>query len=320
MAIMRITVDSFRSGVGFSACLGQRSAVSVSRTVSRTMRCSIQPAPFLQTGLVVKRTLYTTSPKRNDHVSTTESASPSTPSATSDKDASILATYSAPLAKTFVRLKIFSLSSLAAAIALTPALLLAPAEVGWAGRIGLCFTALATSGASTAIFAWIGKPYVGTMRLLAPEVARLSLQRDVTDPVGTASATAGTPATGITLDAKPAIEAITTDWRLRKLRTTIYEPSLIRPTSRPLATWELTAKPPALAQEKPASAVTSADSMAPATKLIAATRVVKGGKLVGRWWASWPVPGQAGQCMEEGSVIRHYSIHEELLDDEWRVL
>ena len=78
-------------------------------------------------------------------------------------DTRVLATYEGPLSATFRRLKLFSLGSLALASVLTPVLLLAPGEISMAGRVGLCITALATSGVSTALIAWIGTPYVGTM-------------------------------------------------------------------------------------------------------------------------------------------------------------
>ncbi|PWN37495.1 uncharacterized protein FA14DRAFT_159524 [Meira miltonrushii] len=230
-----------------------------------------------------------------------------------DVGPSILATYSAPLSKTFVRLKIFSLSSLAAAITLTPALLLAPAEIGWSGRIGLCITALATSGASTAIFAWIGKPYVGSMRLLSPSIANQSLQKDCKEMIGKTSNQTSL-LNGIDLSiSKPALQTITIDWRLRKLQTTIYEPDLIRPTSRPLATWELASKAP-IPQD------IDENCPFPITRLVASTRMEKNDELVGRYWATWQAPKLAGDCTQEGNIIRHYSIHEELLGDDWRVL
>lgn len=226
---------------------------------------------------------------------------------------SVLATYSAPLSKTFIRLKIFSLSSLAAAIALTPALLFAPAEIGWSGRIGLCITALITSGASTAIFAWIGKPYVGSMRLLSPITANQALQNDCKEMIGKKNDKESL-LKGLDLSiSKPALQAITTDWRLRKLQTTIYEPDLIRPTSRPLATWELASKAPIPQDIDQLSSY-------PITRLVASTRMEKNNELIGRYWATWNAPKLAGDCTQEGNIIRHYSIHEELLGDDWRVL
>jgi hypothetical protein len=233
-----------------------------------------------------------------------------------DQADSILATYSAPLAKTFVRLKLFSLGSLTLATALSPLLMLAPADIGYAGRIGLCLTALATSGASTALLAWIGKPYVSQMNLLSGPASRVQLARDLPegDDVLTKVALSG--------EQKPAIQAYTTDWRLQKLQTTVYEPALFRPTSRPFATWELPVTPPSMALQAQAGVQS-------VTRLVAATRNVKTDQVIGRWWARWTrdTPTKEGsiwvsdgQCTEEGKVIRHFSIHENLLDEDWQVL
>lgn len=219
----------------------------------------------------------------------------------------VLADYKAPLAKTFYRLKLFSLSSLCAAIGLTPALLFAPAEVGLAGRVGLCATALATSGASTAIFAWIGKPYVGGMRLLTEGATGAMHSKDAKDaalPVSDSMARLELH------KSSPAIEALTTDWRLRKLRTIIYEPSLIRPTSRPLATWELALTPPA----------NEDGQHFPITKLVAATHLAKTGQLIGRQWVTWPQKSVPGRSTVQGNLVRHFTIHEELLDEKWKIL
>lgn len=245
-------------------------------------------------------------------------STPSTESIESEKGTSstILATYSAPLAKTFVRLKLFSLSSLTLATALSPVLMLAPAEIGYAGRAGLCVAALATSGSSTALLAWIGKPYVSEMKLLSGPATRAHLIRDL--PEGDADLSK----MALSGEEKPAIQAHTTNWRLQKLQTIVYEPSLFRPTSRPFATWELPVTPPSMAlQAQP--------GVQSVTRLVAATRNVKTDKVIGRWWARWTRDTLSkegaewrsdGLCTEEGKVIRHFSIHENLLDEDWQVL
>lgn len=272
------------------------------------------PSKFIKPEAVpsIKSTSFHTS-SRSFSQTTVKDDSNIHPQPTKDVRTGILATYSAPLSKTFVRLKIFSLSSLAAAITLTPALLFAPAEIGWSGRIGLCITALATSGASTAIFAWIGKPYVASMRLLSPSTANESLQKDCKDLIAKTNKTALQTNKPDLQTNKPALQTITTDWRLRKLQTTIYEPDLIRPTSRPLATWELASKAPSPQD-------IDEHSPFPITRLVASTRMEKSDELVGRYWATWQAPKVAGDCTQEGNIIRHYSIHEELLGDDWRVL
>jgi hypothetical protein len=229
---------------------------------------------------------------------------------------SILATYQAPLAKTFFRLKLFSLSSLTLATALSPVLMLAPAEIGYAGRLGLCVAALATSGSSTALLAWIGKPYVAEMKLLSGPASRAKLIRDL--PEGDADLSK----VALSGEERPAIQAYTLNWRLQKLQTIVYEPSLFRPTSRPFATWELPVTPPSISLQAQPGVNT-------VTRLVAATRNVKTDKIIGRWWARWTRDTLSkegsewrsdGLCTEEGKVIRHFSVHENLLDEDWQVL
>jgi hypothetical protein len=122
----------------------------------------------------------------------------------------------------------------------------------------------------------------------------------------------------------PAIQVLTLNWRLQRLKTTIYEPSFIRPTKRPFATWELPNSPPSLSldgEEGKESQVI--------TRMIAATRDAKTDQVIGRWWARWTRDTLSkdgntwksdGHCSEEGKVIRHFSVHEELLDEDWQVL
>ncbi|CAO1625805.1 unnamed protein product [Parajaminaea phylloscopi] len=204
------------------------------------------------------------------------------------------------MASTFFRLKMFSMGSLVLASAFTPVFLLAPAELGMSGRVGLALTALATSGVSTGIVGWIGSPYVGRMTLEAQPDA----------PLG-----------------PPAIVANTLTWRLKPLQTTIYEPSLIRPTSRPFANWELPQNPGA--GTVLSSIQDSSDEVQKV--LVAETRNLKTGSLVGQWWAE-TVPGaksapanggkfaQDVRCVGVGKPVRHFQVHEELLGEDWRIL
>ena len=191
-----------------------------------------------------------------------------------------LAEYEGPLARTFTRLKLFSVGSLGLASTLSPVILLAPGDISLAGRIGLATTAMATSGVSTALIAWIGQPYVGRMRLIAA-------------PKESGS---------------PCIEADTVSWRLQPQITTIFDPSFIRPTSRPFATWELTNTPPAATQT--------------GTRVVAETVDVKTGKVVGQWIAKYTDEAGVvrGSVETIGKPVRYFNVHEELLDDSWRVL
>lgn len=211
----------------------------------------------------------------------------------------MLATYEGPLARTFTRLKLFSLGSLGMASVLTPVLLLAPGEISLAGRIGLCITALATSGVSTVLIAWIGTPYVGTMRLL---------QRPHQQ--------------------QPVMELNTVSWRLKPQRTLVYEPTFLRPTSRPFAAWEITNNPPAMK-------IGAEDAVV--EKKIAETFDVKTGDSLGSWLVTYSpetktkdVEGKGGaekvewkavgKVQVRGKPTRYFNVHEELLDEDWQVL
>ena len=195
----------------------------------------------------------------------------------------VLATYEGPLARTFTRLKLFSLGSLALASVLTPVLLLAPGEISMAGRVGLCITALATSGVSTALIAWIGTPYVGSMRLLA------------------------------TPQRQHVMELNTLDWRLRRRTTLVYEPSFLRPTSRPFAAWELSNNAPAPAQVPEAEI----------TKQVAETIDDKSGTSKGTWAVTYAPAAEGGasaKVVVKGKPTRYFNVHEELLGEDWQVL
>ncbi|PWZ03359.1 hypothetical protein BCV70DRAFT_204149 [Testicularia cyperi] len=217
-----------------------------------------------------------------------------------------LASYEGPLARTFTRLKVFSLASLGMASVLTPVLLLAPGEISMAGRIGLCITALATSGVSTALIAWIGTPYVGTMRLLASQA---SSGKD-----SKAANHADAEDTGVVL------ELNTVSWRLRPQRTLVYDATMLRPTSRPFAAWELTNSPPS---------ITLPEDQEEATKLVAETFDVKSGNSIGKWLVKYSSQTQEkqgdtwkakGVSQIIGKPTRYFNVHEELLGEDWQVL
>ncbi|KAJ1034557.1 hypothetical protein NDA18_001413 [Ustilago nuda] len=218
-----------------------------------------------------------------------------------------LATYTGPLASTFTRLKLFSLGSLGLATVLTPILLLAPGEISLAGRVGLCITALATSGVSTALIAWIGTPYVGTMRLLQPSGTR-SLGEIRKEE-----------------DEKVVMELNTVSWRLKRQKTLVYEPHFLRPTSRPFASWEITNSPPPLA-------LSQAEGKE-VVKKVAETFDWKTGASLGVWSVKYTRQAQQkgqGEAAEPYKMVaktevagkpnRYFNVHEELLGQDWQVL
>ncbi|KAE8209437.1 hypothetical protein CF327_g6574 [Tilletia walkeri] len=276
---------------------------------------------------------FSTSPSPRTPPST--QPSPASQDQDQDHKEDVLATYTGPLHKTFRRLKLFSLSSLVFASALTPYLLLGPGSLDTFGRVALVITALSASSASTALISWIGKPYVGTLNLVRRQQSSLKEQQ-YTDPLPPSD---------------NQLVAYTTSWRLQPLRTTIYQPAYIRGTSRPFAQWQLAATPPALPISDPALYSSSSK----VRSLIAETRKDRTGDLVGQYWVEWrpdalskspapaptPAPSQdadqeqpeptqpegeagawrmEGICKIEGKPLRHFNVHEELLDDEWRVL
>ncbi|PWN23891.1 hypothetical protein BCV69DRAFT_279800 [Microstroma glucosiphilum] len=218
----------------------------------------------------------------------------------------VLATYTGPMAATFYRLKLFSLGSLTLASAFTPVFLLAASDLSLAGRLGLSATAIVTSVVSTALVAWIGKPYVGRMSLM--------------------------PAPADGKGQEPIIEAYTITWRIRTLQTRIYQPSLIRPTSRPFASWELPENPGGVFH-LPQSSSGDGSGANEDRILVSETFDAKSGKVVGKWWAE-RVAGTASnsgkgaqgefkeeaRCFAEGKPVRHFQVHEELLGEEWRIL
>ncbi|KAI0645212.1 hypothetical protein C8Q79DRAFT_1011300 [Trametes meyenii] len=193
--------------------------------------------------------------------------------------------YRGPLAATFRRLKIFSLSSLTLTFALTPFIFVleTTSSVPLSGRAALAGIAMATSSVSTALVAWCGRPYVNTLRFLEPD--------------GTQAAGSGR-----------AIEMTTLTLGLHKRVTTVYDTAFLVPTSRFFATWEL-AEAFKLSQSEVESA--RAEGLIPREETIAETKTADG-KVVGRWIVSWDENG-VGACREVGQVVRHFNVHPELL-------
>ncbi|KAI0688171.1 hypothetical protein C8T65DRAFT_675118, partial [Cerioporus squamosus] len=117
--------------------------------------------------------------------------------------------YHGPLTNTYRRLKIFSLSTLSLTFALTPLIFVieTTSSVPVVARFALAGMAMAASGVSTSLVAWVGRPYVATLRWLKPEAATRSNDH------------------------------LTLAWHQRV--TTVYDTAFLVPTSRPFATWEL---------------------------------------------------------------------------------
>ncbi|CAO1629182.1 unnamed protein product [Sympodiomycopsis kandeliae] len=268
-------------------CRGLSGVANSTRTAS--MNSTVKTSMLLpRRTLTPLQVAVSRSPRSFRSYSTQETTTSSTPSTPEN----ILATYQGPMAKTFYRLKIFSFSSLIMATCFIPVFIFAPAgeELTLAGRVALCVTGLLTSGGSTALVGWISKPYVGKMYL-------------VKDAQG-----------------KSFLECWTLSWRLKPLKTYIYQPQFVRPTSRPFASWEL-----------PTELGTSIELPSDQEKVqVSETIDVKSGKVVGSWWAE-SVAGTAtshgdGQfkqsviCYSEGNPVTHFQVHEEVLGDDFRIL
>jgi hypothetical protein len=145
-------------------------------------------------------------------------------------------------------------------------------------RLALAGTALATSGISTYLVAWCGRPYVTTLkRVPSPD---------------------GGP------DAPYTLEMTTTNLALRPRVTRVFDPTFLGETKRPFARWELAQRVmlPAEEVQKPA----------PGTEETIAETADENGNVMGRWVVRWGDNGM-GECHEVGKVVRHFNIHEELL-------
>ncbi|GJJ08606.1 hypothetical protein Clacol_002825 [Clathrus columnatus] len=115
--------------------------------------------------------------------------------------------YEGPLGSTYRKLKGFSLASLGLASSMTPFFFLIDTSLPLNAKIILASTVLGTSGISTALVGWCGKPYV----------SRLWQSED-----------------GATLE----METITL--HLKRRFTTVYDwKTFLRESERPFAKWEL---------------------------------------------------------------------------------
>ncbi|WFD44994.1 hypothetical protein MPSI1_003670 [Malassezia psittaci] len=234
----------------------------------------------------------------------------------------IVAQYVGPMRLAYSRLKLFSLSSLSVAAIFAPIFLLYPGQLEMAARLGISLTTLGASSVSTALISWIGAPYVGHMSLrrspsgtqpahyITDGINDLMLDETPSDPVTHANEAY-------------YLEMATLSWNMRSLKTIVYSPSLLRSTSRPLATWELPSLPPPLLLDQ------GVDQQSDYTvsKLVAETIDVTKNKVVGRWWARWrvsPTNGDAmefqGTCEPEKAPVRYFYVDETKLGPEWQVL
>ncbi|QRV98114.1 transmembrane protein [Ceratobasidium sp. AG-Ba] len=183
--------------------------------------------------------------------------------------------YTGPLSTTFRNLKIFSLSSLTLAVTLTPFIFIIEAPLSLSARIALAATALGTSASSTALIGWCGKPYVISMRRVPDS---------------------------------NAVELITTNTLLRERCTTVFDPQFLQPTPRPFATWEI---PNTFTADLEPGGKRSGGNI----EMITITRDTSG-SVLGQCNIEWKEEeGKlVGTVQRSGDPIRHFNVHEELLD------
>ncbi|KAI9465257.1 hypothetical protein BJY52DRAFT_1202399 [Lactarius psammicola] len=194
--------------------------------------------------------------------------------------------YIGPLTQTFRRLKIFSLSSLALAGSLSPFIFIVESSLPSTARVALAATALATSGVSTALVAWCGKPYVTTLR-------RLSSTTPTPTPIAVASQQQQHTTHSHNENAPAGIELTTLTLALTPRATRVYDPAFLGDTTRAFARWEL-ARSVQLPPE-------DAAGVRPGEEETVAETLDSAGKVLGRWIVTWGENGE-GSCRSEGRV------------------
>ncbi|KAF8504708.1 hypothetical protein F5888DRAFT_1657907 [Russula emetica] len=202
--------------------------------------------------------------------------------------------YVGPLTQTFRRLKIFSLSSLALASSLTPLIFIVESSLPSTARAALATTALATSGVSTALVAWCGRPYVTTLRNLATTTT-VATSSPPSPSNSTSEAQEQTVAHSHSHNENvPAgIEMTTLTLTLSPLTTRVYDPAFLCDTTRAFARWELARS----VQLPPEDAV----GVRPGSEETVAETMDGAGNVSGRWIVTWGENGE-GSCRAEGRI------------------
>ncbi|CAO3567950.1 unnamed protein product [Mortierella alpina] len=171
------------------------------------------------TSVEARASKHTVSPP---HTSPAQSAPPSP-----HHQESQLAIYEGPFSQTAKRLKLFSVSSLAATVALCPFIFILDAGISNGMRGGLAVAAVATSGSSTALVQWC----------LGSYVRKITIPRPLTTTSATSDAAAGTgseqPAVTITRSTPVSFETLSF---LGGKRITTVKVSDLEPSSAPFST------------------------------------------------------------------------------------
>jgi len=202
--------------------------------------------------------------------------------------------YQGPLSRTFRSLKIFSLTSLGLASALTPFMFVIDTSLPNIARAALAITAMSTSGISTALVGWCGQPYVTTIRSLG--VSQDIAAKDRSGPQEPQGSTL--PLEGIQLE--------TLSLTLKPRFTSVYDTSFLSETKRPMAKWEL-AESVVVHQNSAEGGLG-----VPSEETVAETMDAQG-RVLGRWIVSWNEDGTKGICRGEGKIQKYFNVHEEIL-------
>lgn len=193
--------------------------------------------------------------------------------------------YQGPLSRAFRSLKIFSLTSLGLASALTPFMFVIDTSLPNIARAALAITAMSTSGISTALVGWCGQPYVTTIRTLG-----VSQDSAVKNSSGPQEAQTTSPLEGIQLE--------TLSLTLKPRFTSVYDTSFLSETKRPMAKWELAES--VVVPQNP----TEIGPGVPSEETIAETMDAQG-RVLGRWIVSWNEDGTKGVCRGEGKIQKY---------------
>ena len=180
--------------------------------------------------------------------------------------------YKGPLALTFKRLKIFSLASLSLSSALTPFMFVLESTLPMSARVSLAGMALTTTGISTLLIGWCGKPYVETLRRVPDEKGGFD-----------------------------GFEMTTMSILLRKRITRVYDVDFLVETERGFAKWELAQMVSFTHSETGAKALKKAGD--PGQEETVAETFSVDGKLLGSWVVKWE-KGGVGRCRPVGKIIR----------------
>ncbi len=181
--------------------------------------------------------------------------------------------YTGPLAAAYHRVKLFSISSLGLAAALTPVIFIVEAPIPTSARAALALTAVVASGSSTALIAWCGAPYVQSIRHLAPSA----------------------PSTGVAMSTK--------SFWMKDLHTEIYDTTFLGQTTRAFAKWELVSL---IRMQRTVA-------RQPGTQEIVARTRDKAGKVLGEWVIDWNADDSKaeeakdhvlGRGHAKGSIVR----------------